>query len=81
MSDVTITVDGVPRRVPGDVTVAVALLLLRVRAFRRDNSGSARGPVCGMGSCYECRLMIDGVAGIRSCMVRVRDGIIVETGG
>jgi sarcosine oxidase subunit alpha len=79
VSEVLITVDGTAHRVPGDVTVAAALLNLGVTAFRRGLDGAPRGPVCGMGSCYECRVTIDGVAAVRSCLEAVRDGMQVET--
>ncbi len=79
MDDVTITVDGVPRRVAADATLAAALLGLGVTAFRRDQGGAPRAPVCGMGSCHECRVMVDGVSEVRSCLVGVREGMTVET--
>ncbi|MEO5799382.1 MAG: (2Fe-2S)-binding protein [Gemmatimonadales bacterium] len=78
-SDVTVSVDGVPRRVPASATVAAALLQLGVTTFRRDLSGQARGPVCGMGTCFECRVTIDGQPEMRACLVPVREGMRVET--
>ena len=78
---VTIVVDGEERRVPADVTVAVALLGLGVRAFRRSAHGEPRAPLCGMGVCYECRVDIDGVANRRACLVPVTDGLLVRTAG
>ena len=80
MRDLTILVDGVPRRVPGDVTLAVALLGLRVGAFRRDGTGAPRGPLCGIGTCHECRVVVDGQAGVRACVTALHDGLSVETG-
>ncbi len=79
MIDVTITVDGVPRRVPADITVAVALFGLGITAFRSDGSGAPRAPLCAMGSCFECRVTIDGRPMTRSCLEPVRDGMMVET--
>lgn len=81
MNDVTITVDGVPRRVAADVTLAVALLRLGVTAFRRDGDRAPRAPLCAMGSCFECRVTVDGIAMTRSCIEPVRDGMTVETAG
>ncbi len=78
IGDVTIVVDGAPRIVPGDVTVAVALLNAGVFAFRRDLSGAPRAPLCGMGSCFECRVRVDGVANVRSCLLPVRDGMHID---
>jgi aerobic-type carbon monoxide dehydrogenase small subunit (CoxS/CutS family) len=77
--DVTILVNGVPRRVNASATVAAALLGLGITAFRRDQQGAPRAPICGMGSCHECRVTIDGTAEVRSCLVGVRDGMRVET--
>lgn len=81
MIDVTIHVNGVPRRVAGEQSLAVALLQLNIDEFRRDSQGAPRGPVCGMGTCFECRVEIDGMAGRRACLEPVRDGMRVETGG
>lgn len=78
-AQVTIVVDGQERRVPADVTVAVALLGLGVRAFRTSVHGEPRAPLCGMGICYECRVDIDGVADRRACLVPVVDGLLVRT--
>ncbi len=47
------------------------------RAFvtlRRSATGEPRGPLCGMGTCFECRVTIDGVPHRRSCAEIVRDG-------
>ena len=76
---VTISADGRSVRVPSGVTVAAALLELGVAAFRRSVSGEPRAPLCGMGTCYECRVTIDGVAHRRACLVPVAEGMIVRT--
>jgi sarcosine oxidase subunit alpha len=79
MSTVEISANGARVRVPEGATVAAALLDLGVLGFRKSVTGESRGPVCGMGVCFECRVTIDGVAHARSCMVPVRDGMIVST--
>ncbi len=76
--DVTIHLDGVPRRVPAGVTLAAALCNLEHLAFRRDLGGGPRAPLCGMGTCFECRLSVDGVAGTRACLIEVHEGMRVE---
>ena len=83
MSDTTVElqVDGRALRAAADVTVAVALLQNGVWSFRRSVRGDPRGPLCGMGICYECRLTIDGVAHTRACMTRVAQGMEIRTGG
>ena len=76
---VTISVDGRTVRVPTGVSVAAALLSAGVTAFRHSVNGSGRGPLCGMGVCYECRVMIDEVAHRRACLVMVTEGLRVST--
>ena len=78
-SECTIVVDGVPRRVASGTSLAAALLGLGVTAFRRDTDGRPRAPVCGMGTCYECRVAVDGRSGVRACLVTVREGMQVRT--
>ena len=80
IGDVIIVVDGVPHPVPADVTLAAALLNLGAAAFRRDLTRNARGPVCGMGTCFECRVIVDGTANVRACLEPVRDGMSVQSG-
>jgi sarcosine oxidase subunit alpha len=79
MADCTILVDGVPRRVPAGSSLAAALLGLGISAFRRDADGRPRAPVCGMGTCFECRVSVDGEDGVRACLLTVREGMRVET--
>ena len=79
MSECTIVVDGAPHRVASGSSLAAALLGLGVTAFRRDADGRPRAPVCGMGTCYECRVVVDGRSGVRACLVTVQEGLQVTT--
>ena len=76
---VSIVADGRTVSVPVGVTVAAALIDLGVASFRRSVSGEPRGPLCGMGTCYECRVTIDGVMHRRACLVPVAEGMRVDT--
>ena len=76
---VSIVVDGRETLVAAGITVAAAVLGLGIAAFRRSVSGERRAPLCGMGTCQECRLTIDGVAHRRSCLVVVSEGLHVST--
>ena len=78
---VSIHVDGHGVSVPAGVSVAAALLESAVVAFRHSSSGEPRGPLCGMGTCFECRVTIDGVAHRRSCLALVADGMTIDTAG
>ena len=60
-------------------TVAAAVIASGAVAFRSSVNGEPRFPVCGIGVCFECRLMIDGVTHVRRCQVEVREGMVIET--
>jgi D-hydroxyproline dehydrogenase subunit gamma len=76
---VTIFADGREIRCAAGVSVAAALLDAGVSSFRQSVSGDPRGPLCGMGICYECRVTVDGVPLRRACLVPVADGLRVST--
>jgi sarcosine oxidase subunit alpha len=77
---VTVLCDGTELQVPAGISVAAALFGAGHTFFRRSTSGEPRGPLCGMGVCYECRVTIDGVPHRRACLVTVLDGLHVVTG-
>jgi aerobic-type carbon monoxide dehydrogenase small subunit (CoxS/CutS family) len=76
---VRLTVNERPITVVEGTTVAVAVLTAGQSAFRHSVSGEPRGPLCGMGICFECRVVIDGVAHVRTCQILCRDGMAVFT--
>ena len=76
---VRITVDQRTVEVPAGVTLAAGLLDAGMWATRTSVRGEARGPLCGMGACFECRVTIDDVLAQRACLVAVREGMRVET--
>ena len=59
-------------------SVAAALLEAGERCLRIDEAGNAKGAVCGIGVCWECRCSIDGVPDTRACVTEARPGIIVR---
>jgi D-hydroxyproline dehydrogenase subunit gamma len=77
-SPVTVTVNGAPVIVPSGATVAVAIVMAG-QACRISVSGEPRGPLCGMGICFECRAVVDGIPHVRSCQVLCEQGMDVAT--
>ena len=72
---IEVQLDGRTLRVPAGISVAAALMNAGVTGFRRSVGGEPRGPLCGMGTCQECRVEIDGVAQQRACLRTVRQGM------
>jgi predicted molibdopterin-dependent oxidoreductase YjgC len=80
MSDpIVVTIDGRGHAVAPGTSVAVALLECGVSGFRRSVQGEPRGPVCGMGVCFECRVTIDGRPHQRACLVTCAPGMTIAT--
>lgn len=77
--NITLLVNGRQLAVPPDTTVAAAVMLSGRADFRRSVTGQPRGPLCGMGICFECRLTIDGQPQRRSCQTLCREGMEVTT--
>ena len=79
--NVRLVVNGVAVEIAAGSMVSAAILKTGTTAFRRSVTGEPRGPLCGMGICFECRVTIDGEAHCRSCQTICRDGMDVRTDG
>jgi D-hydroxyproline dehydrogenase subunit gamma len=74
-----ITVNGKKVRVASGMSVAAAVMMAGERC-RFSVSGEARGPLCGMGICMECRATVNGVTHKRTCLLACAAGMEVVTG-
>ena len=78
--DTFIICDG--RRIPAvsGEPVAAALMASGIRVMRHTvRTGKPRGIFCGIGRCNDCKMVVDGVPGVRTCVTPVREGMTVET--
>lgn len=76
---VEFTLDGQALRVPAGTSLAAALALCHPGCARTSVTGEARAPLCGMGICQECRLLVDGKRRL-ACQTLCHDGMAVDTG-
>lgn len=74
----TVTVNGVAVTVRNGTTVAAAMLIAGAPT-RRSVTGEPRGPLCGMGVCFECRATINGVPHQKGCQILCAEGMDVRT--
>lgn len=75
---VVITVNGEPLDAAAGETLAAALWANGIVTLGHNpDTGAPRGIYCGIGHCYECRVTVDGVPDVRSCLTPVRDGMCV----
>ncbi len=73
-----LTVNGRGVLVPEGTTVSAAMLQAGVPC-RVSSTGQPRTAFCGMGICFECRAVIDGVGYRRTCQILCTSGMRVET--
>ena len=76
---ISLTIDGHPTQVPPGTSVAAAVMIARGAGFRHSVTGQLRGPLCGMGICYECRLTINGQSQRTSCQTLCAPGMEIRT--
>ena len=76
---ITLQINGGEVSVPEGSTVAAAVARAGITHFRTSVAGQARGPLCGMGICFECRVTVDGEPHCRSCQLLCRPGMDIRT--
>lgn len=76
---IALTINGHAVNIAAGSTVAAAVAIAGAIAFRRSISGQPRAPLCGMGICFECRVIINGQAHARSCQIICQNGMDVKT--
>ena len=74
----SLKVNGVLLTVTPGTTVAAAILMTG-SSTRRSVIGESRGPLCAMGVCFECQVIIDGTPQQRSCQILCVEGMDVRT--
>ncbi|ARE38171.1 hypothetical protein A0W34_32415 (plasmid) [Rhodococcus sp. BH4] len=76
---VELEINGVMTRAPKDQTIAALLIALDVDARGRTREVTSGGALCGIGSCEDCIVTVDGVARIKACLMPVREGMQILT--
>jgi D-hydroxyproline dehydrogenase subunit gamma len=79
-SPVKLSVNGARVSVPHGATVAVAVAIAG-QPCRMSVTRAPRGPLCGMGICFECRVMVNGKPHCRSCQIVCQQDMEVKTDG
>lgn len=75
---IVLTINGKRQEVLEDTTVAAAIMNAG-STCRTSLTGEARGPLCGMGICFECRAIVNGKPHQRTCQMICENGMEVET--
>ena len=75
---VEVQVDGTRVRIPVGSSVAAALAQQPPGRTRLSVRGQWRAPLCGMGVCHECRVLINGRERL-ACQTVCEDGMLIAT--
>jgi predicted molibdopterin-dependent oxidoreductase YjgC len=76
--ELTVTLDGRPVTAHAGETVATVLIAEGHDATRTTVRGEPRGVFCGMGVCFDCLVVVDGVPNTRACMTWVAEGMEIR---
>lgn len=76
---ISLTIDGAPATAYLGESVAAALLAdgRKDLSTRSTTAGDPRGLFCGMGVCFDCIVVVNGVPGTRACMTWVTEGMVI----
>ena len=75
---VSLLVDGQSTEAFEGESVAAVLVAREGLWTRTTVNGAPRGIFCGMGVCYDCLVVVDGVPNTRACMTPVRANMCID---
>jgi len=76
---ITIYINDKPVSVKDGTVLAAALAQAGLSDVHHSPSGHNRGPLCAMGTCFECTVTVNGVPHRRSCQTLCTSGMKVQT--
>ncbi len=77
---ITCTLNGVILTAISGQSIAAAMISSGERINRTTRiDGSFRGIFCGIGACFDCLVVVDGVSNQRACITEVRNGMTIQT--
>ena len=74
MSEYTITFDGRTCQGRPGQTISEVLMANGLIILGQAPDGTDRGVYCGMGVCYQCRVILNGKMNIRACKTLAKPG-------
>ena len=77
---ITFTYNGDEFTCESGQSIAAGLIASDNRELRKTRFGNEpRSIFCGIGICFDCVVVIDGVANQRSCLIEAKPGMKVES--
>ncbi|CAN2201755.1 2Fe-2S iron-sulfur cluster binding domain containing protein [Candidatus Nanopelagicaceae bacterium] len=78
---ISFTFNGVAVQCEEGQSIAAALIHAGTRELRTTRFGDEpRSIFCGIGICFDCVVVVDGVANQRSCLITAKANMKIESG-
>ncbi len=79
-SEIQFTFDDTTISAVSGQSVGAALLAANQRYLRKTRfNKNKRGIFCGIGVCFDCLVVIDGITNQRACLIEAKPGMKVQT--
>ena len=79
VSEISFSFEGITVRARPGETIAAALIASGYKTFRdTPEKGQPRGPLCMMGVCFDCLIILDGTPNQQACQIEVNEGMSVQ---
>ena len=76
---VEVQVDGVAMRAAKGQTIAALLIALDAHAWGRMPKVESREARCGIGTCNDCVVTVDGLPRGKACLMPIQEGMQILT--
>jgi aerobic-type carbon monoxide dehydrogenase small subunit (CoxS/CutS family) len=77
--EITVILNGKKVRAFTGETAAAVLIAEDLSAMRTTIDGEPRGLFCGMGVCFDCLVVVNGIPNTRACITWVTDAMVIST--
>ena len=79
VSQISFSFEGVTLSARPGETIAAALIASGHNNFRdTPEKERPRGPLCMMGVCFDCLIILDGIPNQQACQIEVNQGMSVQ---
>jgi aerobic-type carbon monoxide dehydrogenase small subunit (CoxS/CutS family) len=77
--EITMVLNGKTVKAFTGESVAAVLIAEDLSAMRTTINGEPRGIYCGMGVCFDCLVVVNGIPNTRACMTWATEAMVVST--
>jgi predicted molibdopterin-dependent oxidoreductase YjgC len=77
--EITFTYNGNKIKAYEGETIAAALYAAGIRVLKASSKYERpRGLFCAIGNCSSCHMVVDGVPNVKTCITKVKQGMVVQ---